>query len=241
MLNATISGILESHLKPAEHFIWGFANLTGLLHEKFKEYSFGISIGRRLDDKIIDGIKDAPTLEYLEHYSGINRQLDSVSEKIAADLKKAGIDAIPVKTTVYSGPEEFDRNLPDLRYEVSHKMTATRAGLGWIGKTDLFVSKEFGTRLRLTTILIDREVTPRSEPINKSRCGQCSICVDKCPAGAANGRLWEIHTDRDVFFDAFKCRDKCSELGRNLLKTDKRICGLCVAVCPIGLRRSPGP
>ena len=38
-------------------------------------------------------------------------------------------------------PEQFDKSLPNLRYDISHKMVATRAGLGWIGKTDLFVSK----------------------------------------------------------------------------------------------------
>jgi epoxyqueuosine reductase QueG len=113
-------------------------------------------------------------------------------------------------------------------------MVATRAGLGWIGKTDLFISKKFGTRLRLSSILINKEVKPESKLIDKSRCGNCSICVEKCPAHAATGQLWDIHTDRDIFFDAFRCREKCSEFGRTLLKIEKRICGICVAVCPIG-------
>src|ERR1019366_2714391 len=33
----------------------------------------------------------------------------------------------------------------------AHKTAATRAGLGWIGKTGLFVSPEAGTKLRLAT------------------------------------------------------------------------------------------
>jgi hypothetical protein len=36
--------------------IWGLADLSGLLHERFKGYAYGISIGRRLDDSIIDSI-----------------------------------------------------------------------------------------------------------------------------------------------------------------------------------------
>ena len=234
MFNSQIHEILKSHLIPADDFIYGFANLSGLLNQKFDGYYYGISILRRLDDKIVDGIKDAPTLEYLNHYTQINHQLLSVSEQIASDLNQAGIGAIQIKPTVTSDSEAFDQQMPTLRYDVSHKMVATRAGLGWIGKTDLFISKEFGARLRLTSILIDKEVESESKPIDKSRCGKCNICVEKCPAQAATGQLWDIYTDRDIYFNAFKCREKCSEFGRTILKIDKRICGICVAVCPIG-------
>jgi epoxyqueuosine reductase len=233
MINSTIHGILKSHLTPEEDFIYGFANLTGLLPEKFMGYSYGISIGRKLDDGIIDGIKEAPTLEYFHHYNGINKQLLTVSEQIACDLNKAGIGALPIIPTLAFGSGEFDQYLPTLRYDVSQKMVATRAGLGWIGKTDLFISKKFGARLRLGSILINKKVSPEAKPINKSRCGTCSVCFDKCPAHAATGQLWDIITDRDIFFDAFKCREKCSEFGRTILKTDKRICGICISVCPV--------
>lgn len=234
MIYNIIYEILKSHLIPADNFIYGFANLTGLLHQKFDGYPYGISIGRRLDYWIVDGIKEAPTLDYLNHYTNINQELLKVSEQIAVALISAGIKAISIKPTVTSGSHEFDLNMPTLRYDVSQKMVATRAGLGWIGKTDLFISKKFGARLRLGAILIDKKVEPEFTPIDKSICGNCSICVKKCPAQAATGQLWDIHTDRDIFFDAFKCREKCSEFGRTVLKIDKRICGICVAVCPIG-------
>jgi len=50
---------------PFREYIYGFASMKGLLHEKYDGYFFGISIGRKLDDNIINGIKDAPTLEYI--------------------------------------------------------------------------------------------------------------------------------------------------------------------------------
>lgn len=231
---STIHSVLRKHLIPAECYTYGFANLSGLLHEKFEGYSYGISILRKLDDAVIDGIKEAPTGEYLQHYDTINGQLKVMVEDIVSDLRGAGIKALTINPTFTTNPEEFDRMLPTLRYDISHKMVATRAGLGWIGKTDLFISTKFGARLRLTSILIDQEFIPESKPIEKSRCGSCSVCVEKCPAQAATGQLWDINTDRDVFFDAFKCRDKCSEFGRTHLKIDRRICGICVAVCPIG-------
>jgi epoxyqueuosine reductase QueG len=234
MINSTIHEILESYLIPSDKYIYGFANLSLLLHKKFDGYSYGISIGRRLDDRIIDGIKNAPTIEYFHHYDEINKQLQAVSEQIACDLQKVGVGAMAIIPTLPISSSEFDQYLPTLRYDVSQKMVATRAGLGWIGKTDLFISKEFGARLRLVSILIDKEISPKSKPINKSRCGKCTICVEKCPAKAATGQLWDINTDRDVFFNAFKCRAKCSEFRRTFLKLDRRICGICIAVCPIG-------
>ena len=113
-------------------------------------------------------------------------------------------------------------------------MIATRAGLGWIGKTDLFISKAFGPRLRLVSILIDKPVNTTVLTNDKSRCGKCNVCVECCPARAANGILWDINTDRDIFFNAHKCREKCAELARLLGKKNTRICGVCVSVCPLG-------
>jgi len=50
--------ILKRHLIPAENFIYGFADLTGLLSMKFNGFNYGISIGRKLDDAIVDNISD---------------------------------------------------------------------------------------------------------------------------------------------------------------------------------------
>jgi epoxyqueuosine reductase QueG len=239
-MNASIRKIVKSHLIPYDEYIFGFANLDGLLPEKYKGYPYGISIGRRLDDKIVDAVINGPTLEYLFSYEAINNKLQEVCDQITTDLKQAGVLAVPIPPTIHISSDKFDQYLPTLRYEVSHKMVATRAGLGWIGKTDLFISKKFGARLRLSSILIDHKIKPSAEPLEKSRCGKCKICVEKCPAQAANGQLWDITTDRDTFFDAFKCREKCSELARKHLNLDRRICGICISVCPGGQRSRSG-
>jgi epoxyqueuosine reductase len=125
-----------------------------------------------------------------------------------------------------------------LRTDVSHKMVATRAGLGWIGKTDLFISKKIGPRLRLVSILVSTPVTSRSKPVNSSHCGNCTLCVDICPAKAANGLTWNINVKREDFFDPWACRKQCAEFGRLRLGMDARVCGMCVAVCPVGHKPS---
>jgi epoxyqueuosine reductase len=235
MINEIISG----RLIPGKLFIFGFADLHGLLNKKFIGYNYGISIGKRLDDRIVDGIKDGPTIEYYDHYKQINSQLTDLTGKICADLQKAGIESLPVEPTISTGDEGYNEEyLRTLSVDISHKMVATRAGLGWIGKTDLFVSGEFGPRLRLVSILLKKNPGVDSTPVDKSECGKCNICVIKCPAKAANGKIWDISIKREEFFDPRKCRKKCGELALEKLNLDARICGLCVSVCPQGKRQT---
>jgi len=228
--------IIERNLIPFEDFIFGFADMNGLIGKKFDGFHFGISIGKRLEYKIIDRLKDGPTIEYYNHYKQINRELAELAGKIKSDLLRKGIRSMIIKPTITPGTKEYEKHLKTLAYDISHKMVATRAGLGWIGKTDLFISEAFGPRLRLVSILLKQDPGVDSVPVEKSKCGKCDICVVGCPANAATGKLWDKNVFRDEFFNAFRCREKCGELAKQRLNVNERICGLCVCVCPKGKR-----
>ena len=86
-----------------------------------------------------------------------------------------------------------------------HKTAATAAGLGWIGKTALFVSPEFGPAVRLATVFTDLDL-PAGEPVTEGRCGDCTDCVDACPAGCGRDVAWRAGMRRDELFDASACR-----------------------------------
>lgn len=232
-----IDEIVKRHLIPAENHIYGFSDLTGLLQKKFIGFNYGISIGRKLDYEIVDRVIKGPTQEYYSHYRQINKDLTILIKKISADLNKNDIETLNIDPTV-STSELDSIYFKTLRTDLSHKMVATRAGLGWIGKTDLFISKEFGPRLRLVSILLKTPLKSKLKVVDTSCCGTCSICVDICPAKAANGKLWNITVDREEFFDPWKCRDQCAEFGRIRLGIDARICGICVAACPIGQKNA---
>jgi epoxyqueuosine reductase len=229
-----ISDIIKRNLRPPSDFIFGFADLNGLIDKKFNGFSYGISIGKKLDDRIIDKITDGPTIEYYNYYNRVNRELADLTRRIESDLIESGIESKSIEPTVSHAEEKFKDYLTTLTVDISHKLVATRAGLGWIGKTDLFVSVKFGPRLRLVSMLLKEHPGRLALPINESRCGGCTICVEKCPAQAASGKLWDTSLHRDQFFDAQKCRRKCAELAKQRLNVDERICGMCVAVCPLG-------
>jgi epoxyqueuosine reductase len=230
---SSIKDRIKAIISDENQYILGFADLRGLLDKKFSGHNYGIVIGMRLNQKIMDSLLDGPTREYFDHYHEINRNLSALAEKVLEELKANDVSCILIPPTV--NDEELDQDYyKTLTCDFSHKMAATRAGLGWIGKTALFVSEKFGPRLRLITILVNRPLNGIKAPITQSRCGKCNLCVRECPAMAATGKLWDVNVKREEFYDAFKCREKCRELSHKLLNEDISLCGLCMAICPIG-------
>jgi epoxyqueuosine reductase QueG len=227
-----VKNILLTELSD-DSYEFGFAELANLLDSDYKDFQYGIAIVKKLDDEIIKRIEEGPTLEYYNHYCNINRELNDKVNIISNKLQSKGIKSLGIKST-YEDNELDDKYFKTLRLNFSHKMVATRAGLGWIGKTDLFISKKFGPRVRLASVLINKRVKSRFKSINHSFCGSCSVCVDTCPAKAANGRLWSINIDRDEFFDPFKCRENCIRLSKERIGKNISLCGICVSVCPRG-------
>jgi epoxyqueuosine reductase QueG len=209
----------------------------GDLIKEHYPYRYAVVIGKKLDDAIIDGIEDGPTMPYYELYKNTNDELNLITAQISRYLVQNGVPCLQIRSTMYDDelPEGYTQTL---RTDFSHKMAATRAGLGWIGKTDLLVSEKFGPRVRLATVLTNYQFDNLGTPLMESQCGKCDICVEACPAQAANGNLWNTSLDRDQFYDAFKCRDMCRKLSQERLDKKISICGICVCVCPQGRNNS---
>ncbi len=225
--------IIKDILPGENDYLVGYANLDSLLPAKYKSYGYAIVLARRLDDRIIDSIAEGPNIEYYNHYHEVNRELTKVAHNIAEKIQLQGSKSLVIEPTIHD--RDVDKFFfKTLRFDFSHKMAATRAGLGWIGKTALFISGKYGPRMRLVTVLTDYPLPYCTEPINESHCGLCDLCIRHCPAQAANGKLWNIHIDRNEFFDPFACRKKARELSYQNFSKKITLCGKCVAVCPIG-------
>jgi epoxyqueuosine reductase len=232
MMQEKIEAAVRSRLS-SDGYRFGFADLRGLLPPGFKRYPAGIAILRRLDPRAVDSAADGPSPAYYREYQDVNEELAAVSSGLATDIAALGVAALALSPTLHDA--QLDANFSQtLRAPVSHKMLATRAGLGWIGKTDLLVSTDFGPRIRLASVLLGETPLSCPEPISESRCGSCDVCVRACPARAATGREWKAGLDRDEFFDAHKCRENCKMLSRLRLGEDVSLCGICVSLCPRG-------
>jgi epoxyqueuosine reductase QueG len=215
-------------------YIIGYSYLEGLVPKKYRDLDYGITVGVRLDDKIMNTVAGGPTPEYLKHYHAINTTLNKIAFDIKDLIKGHRRRAEVIPATLETSDElNYPDYLETLSVDFSHKMAATRSGLGWIGKTALFVSPIYGPRLRLVTILTTMRFET-GQPVKTSLCGQCDTCVVRCPAGAANGKLWSVDLKRDDFYNAHACRNMAKELTRTRIKKDETVCGICVAVCPLG-------
>lgn len=112
--------------------------------------------------------------------------------------------------------------------EFSDKLAAVRSGIGWIGKNGLLVTEEYGTRVRLSAILVDAKL-PVSETKSFKGCGECDICVKMCPAKCLTGAEWKVGMKREDIVDVFKCVQKVK-------KVKDYMCGFCLLSCPVGRR-----
>lgn len=211
----------------------GFADLRGVAPSPFSHWPGAVSIAVALDTAVMAGLRDGPTPEYYEEYKRANRLLNDIAAKSADYICSLGYhaDSFPATIVDSSLGEEYETAL---RVAFQHKTAATRAGLGWIGKSALLVTPRYGPRVRLATVFTDMPMDVGT-PIIAGRCGDCTACLEACPAGAIKGREWEIGLAREELVDVHVCRAKAKQLLLERVGVEDAVCGVCVSMCPIGI------
>lgn len=220
----SISEELRRKLLERGASVVGFADLSEIPEGDRNGFRYGIIIGVALNPGVVLGIKDGPTLEYFEEFNRVNSLLNELDEYAAGLLCQSGYQALPKTQSVV----RIDENTKST--QLPHKTVATRAGTGWIGKCALLVTEEYGSAIRISSVLTDA-VLDTGVPVNQSRCGTCERCRIACPAGAVSGTLWEVGMNRDQFYHAFDCRKTALERSRKA-GIDYTLCGMCILVCP---------
>jgi len=202
----------------------GFADLSELPSSSRADMLRAISIAVPLDTAVVAAITNGPTVDYHREYDRANGLLSLLANEAADLIQEHEYHAIPAVPTTREVDAAMEGTV------LPHKTVATRAGLGWIGKCALLVTEGYGSAIRLTTVLTDAELDTAA-PVNQSRCGACTECVDLCPANAPSGQDWAPGVERASIYDAYACRAKADELA-GAVDIDETICGICIAVCP---------
>jgi epoxyqueuosine reductase len=65
---------------------------------------------------------------------------------------------------------------------VLERAWAARAGVGFVGKSNMLISPTHGSELLLGEVVTDLRLAPTS-PVEPG-CGACTMCLDACPSGA---------------------------------------------------------
>ena len=215
---------ITAFLKSQGASLVGFADLKEIEAAARDNFPYGISIAVALDPKVVSDIKIGPTAAYRAEYKKVNVLLDELGQQMVLFLIKKSYKA-------KLRPATFEEDQSTLTAKLPHKTVATRAGLGWIGKSALLITREYGPAVRLITVLTDAPVMP-GKPVDKSFCTKCTHCVDACPAHAHTGKNWEAGMPREALYNAFACREMARNLSQKLIGEAVSICGLCITACP---------
>lgn len=200
--------------------LFGVADIAEIKHEfnlpkvSVEKFSRGIVLGKRLLDAVIEEIVDRPTALYFHHYRQLNFFLDRGAFLVASKIQELGFQALPI-------PASQITDWKKQQSHVSHKKVGYLAGLGWIGRNNLLVNPDLGSRARLVTILTDMPLAT-DNPLDLD-CGSCRACIDVCPAKAIHENVAD--------FDHWLCFDKLKEF-RNSGVVGQHICGVCIKACP---------
>ncbi|GFH40047.1 tRNA epoxyqueuosine(34) reductase QueG [Lactococcus insecticola] len=105
---------------------------------------------------------------------------------------------------------------------------ARRAGIGFIGKNGLVISKEFGSYMFLGELVTNLDLAPDS-PVDYG-CGNCTHCVTSCPTQALNGDS-TMNAKRCLSFQT-QTTGALDEAFRTKMKTVIYGCDICQISCP---------
>ena len=121
-------------------------------------------------------------------------------------------------------------------YRLPEKMAAVRAGIGKYGKNGVILTREYGSYVRLVTLVTDAPLAYEEYELYASDCGDCDLCIKACPTGAIY-EPYRVRQDMCITdwlwgtFIPIPLREK----------QENRLfgCGLCVEACPRNQELAP--
>ena len=182
-----------------------FVDISSLPVESRGEYPRAVVFGRALSRKYIKTLinDESPERhEFGESENAMDALADSLAEKMSSD----GYESVS-----------------ELEYaRLPHKTVARMAGFGFIGKSTLLVSEEYGCAAVLGKVLTTAPFATAYAHPKEPQCGDCNVCVDICPSKALTGKSWSITTRREEMLirklcsPCLKCLINCPYTVRHM-------------------------
>lgn len=147
-----------------------------------------------------------------DYHTALRERLRAVGERL-----RATYPSIHSRITVDSAP-------------VMERDYARLAGLGWIGKNTLLLTRTHGSWLFLGTLLIDHELE-YDNGIVSDHCGRCRRCLDACPTQAFIGP-YELDARRCISYLTIEHKSAIPAELRESVGDWIYGCDICQEVCP---------
>lgn len=114
---------------------------------------------------------------------------------------------------------------------------AKSAGLGWIGKNSLLISKELGSYIFIGELIIDLELS-YDAPFIGDFCGNCTRCIDACPTSAIVAPH-VIDARKCISYHTIENKDEVPVPIREELHNQIFGCDICQDICPWNKKIEP--
>ncbi|MEO1290779.1 MAG: 4Fe-4S dicluster domain-containing protein [Chloroflexota bacterium] len=173
-------------------------------------YKYAISVVLPMDREIMLTTPSAESShEITEVYCAVGQIANQLSMRIRAIGHEAkavsGIDAASA--------------------EVLHIPIALDAGLGQLGKHGSMITKDYGSNVRLATVLTNLPLAV-DDPVDigvDDFCASCQICTTNCPPHAIFDTKQMVRGEEKWYVNFDTCVPYFSNNGG---------CGICIEVCP---------
>lgn len=107
------------------------------------------------------------------------------------------------------------------------KEAAVLAGIGIIGKNNLFITEKFGSQVRLRALATTAPLVTGTPISDNPYCKSCNICIKSCPAKAFPNDEY----NKEI------CETYQLSHLKHLSEDTTIWCNVCIEVCPIGKKK----
>ena len=112
---------------------------------------------------------------------------------------------------------------------VMDKAWAAKAGLGWVGKHTLLLSKQKGSFFFVAELIVDLELE-FDAPVT-DHCGSCTACIDACPTNAIV-EPYKVDGSKCISYYTIELKDQLPQEMKGKFDDWAFGCDICQDVCP---------
>ena len=112
---------------------------------------------------------------------------------------------------------------------VMDKAWASKAGLGWVGKHTLLLSKQKGSFFFVAELIVDMDLEYDAPATD--HCGSCTACIDACPTQAIV-EPYKVDGSKCISYYTIELKDELPQEMKGKFDDWAFGCDICQDVCP---------